>query len=437
MNTFIKFFLGILLLGYSQIHAQCDVSTAAVYVANGLVIDVYPVGNPPFSYTWSTGSNNSYEIVNTPGTYCVTMTDNYGCTDTSCYEYFYTSNCQTQIFEYQVLGLNGLIASPIGTPPYTYQWDTSPADTMQILSVDSTGIYCVTVTSSDGCVATNCYFYNEGQTTSCSVTIEQSPIPVFPATLYANGNNSNAPASFSWNTGDTGNFIHVTEPGFYCVTANFDNGCTVQDCYYFDTAGTNISCLAGFLKYYNPEFFPNMIYLINVSHGDSLDYLWEFGDGSTSNQAYPTHTYSTYGKYEVKLTVSYMNNVDTCVSWFIDSLGLDAYGNLLRSGFTINVVNEPPDLNLATVDDIQNSSSIKVYPNPFYENVKVAISSNQNEFISISIVDLLGNLLRVEQKHVQSGNNLIDLNMLELNAGVYLIDIQGNDQHWVQKIIKE
>jgi glucose/arabinose dehydrogenase/PKD repeat protein len=38
--------------------------------------------------------------------------------------------------------------------------------------------------------------------------------------------------------------------------------------------------------------------------GDSLSYLWDFGDGTSSTQANPTKTYATKGVYTVRLTVS-------------------------------------------------------------------------------------------------------------------------------------
>ncbi|MCK4969351.1 MAG: PKD domain-containing protein, partial [Thermoplasmata archaeon] len=38
--------------------------------------------------------------------------------------------------------------------------------------------------------------------------------------------------------------------------------------------------------------------------GDDLEYLWDFGDGVTSTQANPTHTYSTAAAYPVRVTVT-------------------------------------------------------------------------------------------------------------------------------------
>ena len=40
------------------------------------------------------------------------------------------------------------------------------------------------------------------------------------------------------------------------------------------------------------------------SNGTITDYLWDFGDGSSANQANPTHVYTSSGEYNVSLTVT-------------------------------------------------------------------------------------------------------------------------------------
>lgn len=49
----------------------------------------------------------------------------------------------------------------------------------------------------------------------------------------------------------------------------------------------------------------------NSSTGGSLAYSWEFGDGNSSTEAQPTHTYAAVGTYTVTLTVSNTLGVDT------------------------------------------------------------------------------------------------------------------------------
>ena len=55
---------------------------------------------------------------------------------------------------------------------------------------------------------------------------------------------------------------------------------------------------------------PVTINFTDTSSGDSLSYLWHFGDGGTSTQANPTHTFLA-GVWEVTLTVTNSNGTDT------------------------------------------------------------------------------------------------------------------------------
>ena len=49
------------------------------------------------------------------------------------------------------------------------------------------------------------------------------------------------------------------------------------------------------------------------STGDTLSYTWDFGDGSSSMERNPTHTYRTDGVYDVRLTVTNIYGSDTRV----------------------------------------------------------------------------------------------------------------------------
>jgi len=63
--------------------------------------------------------------------------------------------------------------------------------------------------------------------------------------------------------------------------------------------------------------------------GDNLTYHWDFGDGSTSKEASPSHTYIEPGNYDVRLIVT------------------DSDGESGESTMTIGAGNAPPELSIA------------------------------------------------------------------------------------------
>jgi gliding motility-associated-like protein len=71
-------------------------------------------------------------------------------------------------------------------------------------------------------------------------------------------------------------------------------------------------------------YIPGKAYLINQSLG-ATDYLWDFGDETTSTEFQPTHEYSTAGIFGISL-IAYANNT-TCADTFKLATGIQAlYG---------------------------------------------------------------------------------------------------------------
>src|SRR5690606_15540869 len=63
------------------------------------------------------------------------------------------------------------------------------------------------------------------------------------------------------------------------------------------------SLTANFTKTIDPNDSLNLL-VTNLATGNNLQYLWDFGDGNTSTQAYPSHIYASIGVYNLCLTVT-------------------------------------------------------------------------------------------------------------------------------------
>ena len=133
-----------------------------------------------------------------------------------------------------------------------------------------------------------------------------------------------SPTSWLWDfgNGDTStlkNPIAVyNTPGFYDVVLKVSDGFL-----------TNIKTVSSYIKVYEePIAFlkatyncidPLSVEFTNLSVGAN-NFLWDFGDGTISNQTNPNHVYSALGVYNVILTVG--NNITSCTHEFLKQVKL-------------------------------------------------------------------------------------------------------------------
>ena len=71
---------------------------------------------------------------------------------------------------------------------------------------------------------------------------------------------------------------------------------------------------------------PVTISFTDTSSGDGLTYLWNFGDGQTSSQPNPTHTFQA-GVWEVILTVTNDNGTDQSSTVIVASVPMNGNGD--------------------------------------------------------------------------------------------------------------
>lgn len=84
--------------------------------------------------------------------------------------------------------------------------------------------------------------------------------------------------------------------------------------------------------------------------------------------------------------------------------------------------------------DIPNFDILKIYPNPFKNNLFIEYSSKCDNLFSINLFDESGRLVFKKPLNILSGNNLIPLKLASLPSGVYLLSGIGKE---IIKIIKE
>ena len=117
--------------------------------------------------------------------------------------------------------------------------------------------------------------------------------------------------SYEWTFGDgesstEANPVHVyTTPGVYFVSLTIvtADGCTYTDIHIL-YAGNCYNIIIALSS-------GNLTYSFGaIATGSPVSYFWEFGDGDTSNESAPVHTYPATGTYTVSLTTVHE---DSCI----------------------------------------------------------------------------------------------------------------------------
>ena len=110
--------------------------------------------------------------------------------------------------------------------------------------------------------------------------------------------NVNSSAFHSWGNGGDANGYNILD--YNKVTPNGDNGS-----YTFNTSSTISSPIANFSYDSQSAQSPDYtVYFSDLSQYTPTSWSWNFGDGYTSSQQNPSHSYFNYGSYTVSLTVS-------------------------------------------------------------------------------------------------------------------------------------
>lgn len=146
----------------------------------------------------------------------------------------------------------------------------------------------------------------------------------------------------------------------------------------------------------------------------AVSYHWDFGDGSTSILAIPSHNYALDSLYNVCMKI-FTNSGDSCSYCHI--LGKDSLGNIIRtSGFTLNV---QQTTSLSEVySTISEKIDFSVFPNPFNSETTVLFEKEMKSS-SIRLIDMYG-VKHIElnftgkQFFIEKGN---------LKEGVYILQV--------------
>ena len=278
-------------------------------VADGNATVSVQGGTAPYTYLWSNGQTTATAIDLAAGTYTVTVTDNAGAqisttatiTEPAALTVGFTSNVNTLTASFSNTSANAT----------SYSWNFGDGqistDANPVHTYANCGTYTVTLTATNLC-GTN--------TSSTTVTIGNgNPTASFTNSVNSLtatfSNTSTNATSYSWNFGD-GQTSTLPNPshtyancGTYTVTMTATNLC-----------GDDVSTAAITIGIGDPvanfsSSVDSLTATFSNTSTNATSYLWNFGDGQTSPEVTPMHTYADPGTYTVSLIATNICGSDT------------------------------------------------------------------------------------------------------------------------------
>ena len=257
-------------------------------------------------YLWSTGEPTSSIQTNIGGNYTVTVTDIRGCKN--------IANFSLLVFplaDMTITGDKDICAGESTTitgiaGQGTYLWSTgelSPA-----ITINQTGIYTLTITTSNGCISANSYNVNVHSNPKVNYTYFQQISCESIGIQIVNSSTFDQGSVFTWTFGD-GNDGNGASPSYvYADTGSYMTTCLITSpwgCTGIDSLIVQLNTPplpeAGFIKSDAVvSIFNSEVQFLNKSK-NATKYKWSFGDDQSSTDANPTHKYDRVGTHVVKL----------------------------------------------------------------------------------------------------------------------------------------
>lgn len=315
-----------------------------------------------------------------------------------------------------------------------YSWNVSnglvASGSSTNLNITTPGVYtiCLSVVDTvNNCSDSSCQSITIPPTSgSCNASftsIYNASLAQLNVQADTTGNTSSSTYTWYTNNSLAGNGSNMNinlNAGTYtiCLIVNDSlNACIDSSCSVV-TIPPSASCVANFYIYPDSMGAPHTYIGVNNSINTSNQYLWNWGDGTTSTGQYPSHTYATTGNYTICLMVGTPGT--TCN----DTMCLNATINKTMTMGYVYFVNPLSTNNLS-------SSIAQVYPNPTLDILHLTGISHQ--LYTYQISSLTGEI-------IQTGKfeGATNINLSEFQQALYLLKISDYQGHTsLQKIIKQ
>lgn len=217
------------------------------------------------------------------------------------------------------------------------------------------------------------------------------------------------------------------------------------------------------------------VFFYNYSTADSVTgYLWDFGDGGTSTATDPVHVYAHDSTYTVCLHLSAVDNGGTpCIDYFCDTVvithdcidssllchipfvccdlsmpdtvcGCDSvtYYNACYAqsfgGVTKYYHGKCVSTHVGINDPSEGVTAISISPVPARDNLQLTYQTNHAGNTSIRVLNTIGQELRtIHSGFENTGLHKAQIDVSDLSAGIYMVEIRNGMYTVVRRFVKE
>ena len=431
---------------------------------------IYPYGGyEPHTYLWSTGETSNSIIGNSTNTeYTVTVTDALGCTSVET-----NYHCAVFIDVYANGASGTLNASAGGSNPLTYIWSTG--ETAPSISYNNEGLYCVTITDTFGCTSEDCtdiVYANDIDGNIFLDSIMLSPSGTVSARVYLIQHDTGAGTltaidsqditatpnnlfSLPFSFGDLPNGDYLLKAALLPGSVAYENYLPTyhESALYWSDAVTVSVPLS-------PSLFPPTIYMVGGNNPGGPGFIGglvsEGANFTASGQVETRGAGDPVGNVNILLLTENdepithtLTNANgefefPSIAWgtykvIVEILGKDPGVKMVTISPETPNVNIDFSVNEAYItglEDVLNGALIKVFPNPVADKVNVQLELKENMDLEVSVINLLGELILSENKNLDQGVNTLTINLQDLPAGIYFLNLSDGQEIISQRMIK-
>lgn len=142
-----------------------------------------------------------------------------------------------------------------------------------------------------------------------------------------------------------------------------------------------------------------------------VTYHWDFGDGTSSADQNPSHTYTAAGNYNVQL----IESNGTCTDTLTQLIAVSPAG----------------------ITELSALNALSVYPTPAHDQVTISVSAAQTASYQMTITDMIGQVITDHDVKLNSGSNSLSENVASYAPGVYMIRLTNGKAKVTARFVKE